>query len=108
MPDRLNGPRIDERLAELGVTPKEFAGREEISDGYFRNLRNNSDLCSRHMSHRIARGLALPVTEIVLETVGDGRRGARGAKETERKEESTGPTKRQDQEKSTGPKRVAA
>lgn len=106
MPERLNGLVIDERLASLGVSPKEFAHREEISEGYFRNLRGGVDLCSRRTAHRIARGLALPVDDIVAESIADGRR-LRAAK-PERKAEPTAPPKRQEQEKTTGPKRVAA
>ncbi len=107
MPERLNGLVIDDRLDELDVSPNEFAARHEISEGYFRNLRNGHDLCSRRMAHRIARGLALPVEQVISESVTDGRR-ERAKKKDERKDEPTGPVKRQDKEKQTGPRRAAA
>lgn len=93
MPESLNGPRINDRLAELDLSAADFAERNEISEGYFRNLRNGSDQCSLRTAHRIARGLALPVDEVL-------------EKKNETKEEPTHPTRRQDKEQSTGPKRA--
>jgi transcriptional regulator with XRE-family HTH domain len=93
MPESLNGPRINDRLAELDLSPADFADRNEISEGYFRNLRNGSDQCSLRTAHRIARGLALPVDEVL-------------EKKNETKEEPTHPTRRQDTEKTSGPKRA--
>lgn len=92
MPESLNGPRINDRLAELDLSPADFAERIEMSEGYFRNLRNGSDQCSLRTAHRIARGLALPVGD-VLEKKGE-------------KDEPTHPKRRQDNEQTTGPKRA--
>lgn len=93
MPESLNGPRINDRLAELDLSPADFAERNEISEGYFRNLRNGSDQCSLRTAHRIARGLALPVSEVLEK------------KTDERQDEPTHPKRRQDNEQTTGPKR---
>ena len=98
MPESLNGPRINDRLDELDLSPSEFADRHEISEGYFRNLRNGSDQCSSRLAHRIARGLALPLSEVVAAT----------PKKTEPKQEPTHPPRRQDTEQDRkGPKRVS-
>jgi hypothetical protein len=94
MPESLNGPRINARLAELDLSPVDFAERIEMSEGYFRNLRNGSDQCSLRTAHRIARGLALPVDLVLAE------------KKEKTKDEPTHPTRRQDTEHTTGPKRA--
>lgn len=106
MPETLNGRRIDDRLDELDVSPADFAARVDLSDGYFRNLRNGSNKCSSRTAGRIARGLALPVDEIVLSSAPDGRREPKAANASETKEEPTHPKRRQDTEQTkTGPKR---
>jgi len=96
MPESLNGPRINDRLAELDLSPADFAERIEMSEGYFRNLRNGSDQCSLRTAHRIARGLALRVDDVLVK------------KDEETKEEPTHPKRRQDNEQTTGPKRPDA
>lgn len=93
MPESLNGPRINDRLAELDLSPADFAERIEMSEGYFRNLRNGSDQCSLRTAHRIARGLALPVNEVLAE-------------KEKKQDETTHPTRRQETEKTSGPKRA--
>ena len=89
-----NGARIRERRDELDVTPAQLAERLGISKGYLRNIENGNAKPARRVIHRIARELGISVAELEAEK-----------KEDERKDEPTHPTRRQDKEQSTGPKR---
>jgi transcriptional regulator with XRE-family HTH domain len=89
-----NGARIRERRDELDITPAQLAERLGISKGYLRNIENGNAKPARRVVHRIARELAIPVAELEAE------------KKDECKDEPTHPTRRQDTEKTSGPKRA--
>lgn len=98
----LNGHRIRERRDELDLTPAQLAERLGISKGYLRNIENGSDQCSGRVMHRMARELALPTSEIQA-----NNDGVPDEPPKQPKNEPKGTPRRQDTERTKGPRRNA-
>lgn len=93
----VNGQTLRQyREGELDLSPVEAAGLLQISVGYLRNIENGSDSAklSERLVGRIARGYRLDRRQFVL------------GKDDEKETDPSHPKKRQEKEKSTGPKRA--
>ncbi|WP_033288291.1 helix-turn-helix domain-containing protein [Amycolatopsis jejuensis] len=97
----INPTAIRERRDERDLSNEEFAGALGISPLYLRNILSKTDKPGDRLVHRMARVLGVTIDDITATND-----GVPDEPPKQPKREPAHPTRRQDQEKSTGPKRA--